>query len=185
MFQRGHFKFCVNCGAALAQYSIPPGDNRERAACKSCGHIEYENPRNVVGTIPMFGDKVLLCKRAIEPRYGKWTLPAGFMELGETTAEGALRETIEEAGVDPNQLTMHELYAVMNVTRVGQVHLFYRATLHEAKWNPGDETLEAALFAEQDIPWEDLAFRTVSAALRCYFEDRKRGSFVLHTQDIA
>jgi ADP-ribose pyrophosphatase YjhB (NUDIX family) len=180
MFLRGHFKFCVNCGAALT-YNIPAGDNRERAACTACGHIEYENPRNVVGTLPVYGDKVLLCKRAIEPRYGKWTLPAGFMELGETTAEGALRETIEEAGVI---VTLQGLYAVLNVTRVGQVHLFYRAQMHEAKWNPGVESLEVGLFAEHEIPWEELAFRTVSTALRCYFEDVKRGAFALHTQDI-
>jgi ADP-ribose pyrophosphatase YjhB (NUDIX family) len=181
MFLRGHFKFCVNCGAPIT-YNTPAGDNRERAACTACGHIEYENPRNVVGTIPVYGEKVLLCKRAIEPRYGKWTLPAGFMELGETTAEGALRETEEEAGV---VVTLQGLYAVLNVTRVGQVHLFYLAQLHEAVWNPGEETLEVALFTEHEIPWEELAFRTVSTALRCYFEDVKRGVYGFHTQDIS
>jgi ADP-ribose pyrophosphatase YjhB (NUDIX family) len=180
MFAPGQIRHCVRCGAAV-QYDVPPGDNRSRAWCRHCGHIEYENPRNVVGTIPVWDGQVLLCKRAIEPRYGLWTLPAGFMELGETTAEGALRETAEEAGA---RVELNGLFAVMNVVRVGQVHLFYRAQLLGDGFAPGEETLEARLFDERDVPWDQLAFRTVREALRCYFSDRHAGVFGLHTLDI-
>jgi ADP-ribose pyrophosphatase YjhB (NUDIX family) len=125
---------------------------------------------------------VLLCKRNIEPRRGKWTLPAGFMELGETTSQGAARETDEEAGA---QYEMLGLFTVMNVVRVGQVHLFYRARLLSDVFDPGYETIEARLFAEDEIPWEEIAFRTVRETLRCYFDDRRRGNFDrVHTLDI-
>ena len=144
----------------------------ERAICPSCHTVHYENPLNVVGTLPIWEDKVLLCKRNIEPRYGKWTLPAGFMELGETVAQGAARETDEEAGA---QIELLGLYTLMNVVRVGQVHFFYRAKLLSAQFNPGHETIEARLFSEQDIPWDDIAFRTVRETLKCFFEDRQRG----------
>lgn len=181
MFSPGQIKHCVRCGAAV-RYAVPPGDNRERALCPQCGHIEYENPRNVVGTLPVWNEQVLLCRRAIEPRYGLWTLPAGFMELGETTAEGALRETLEEAGA---QVQLQGLYTVMNVVRVGQVHLFYRAHLLGDRFAPGDETLEARLFDESDVPWDQLAFRTVRETLRCFFRDREAGVFGFHVMDIA
>jgi len=125
---------------------------------------------------------VLLCKRNIEPRYGKWTLPAGFMELGESTAEGALRETIEEAGA---QVEMEGLFTLLNVVRVGQVHLYYRARLLSDQFDPGHETQEARLFHETEIPWEDLAFRTVKETLERYFDDRRKGHFGVHTGDIA
>jgi ADP-ribose pyrophosphatase YjhB (NUDIX family) len=177
----GQIKHCTRCGTAIA-YSIPPADNRARALCPACGHIEYENPRNVVGTIPVWNDKVLLCRRAIEPRYGLWTLPAGFMELGETTEQGALRETHEEAGV---QIEILGLFAVMNVVRVGQVHMFYRARLLADAWQPGEETLEAKLFAEAEVPWDEIAFRTVREALQRYFADARTGRFGMHTADIS
>jgi ADP-ribose pyrophosphatase YjhB (NUDIX family) len=145
--------------------------------------VHYVNPLNVVGTLPVWGDQVLLCKRNIEPRWGKWTLPAGFMELGETTAEGALRETQEEAGAD---VEMGPLYSILNVVRVGQVHLFYLARLRSPEFNPGPESLEARLFAEAEIPWDDIAFKTTRETLRAYFEDRRAGQgFPLHTLDIA
>jgi ADP-ribose pyrophosphatase YjhB (NUDIX family) len=143
--------------------------------------VHYENPLNVVGTVPHFGERVLLCKRNIEPRKGKWTLPAGFMELGESTSEGAARETIEEAGALFN---MGELLTVMSVPRVGQVHLYYLAELTSDQFNPGFETQEARLFLESEIPWEELAFRTVQETLKHYFEDRQTGAFKVHAFNI-
>src|SRR5271156_3753211 len=131
-------KFCSVCGHPVA-LSIPPGDNRERFVCASCGTVHYQNPRNVVGTVPVWDDKVLLCRRAIEPRYGYWTLPAGFMENGETTSQAALRETQEEAGAN---IQLHELFSLLNVPHVDQVHLFYRATLLDLNYLAGAESLE-------------------------------------------
>ncbi len=135
----------------------------------------------MVGTVPHFGERVLLCKRNIEPRKGKWTLPAGFMELGESTSEGAARETIEEAGALFN---IGELLTVMSVPRVGQVHLYYLAELTSDQFNPGFETQEARLFLESEIPWEELAFRTVQETLKHYFEDRQTGEFKVHAFNI-
>ena len=172
---------CRVCGAKT-EYRVPADDNRERAVCTACGEIHYENPLNVVGTVPVWGDQVLLCRRNIEPRLGMWTLPAGFMELGETTADGALRETIEEASA---KVEMQGLFSVLNVVRVGQVHLFYRARMLDTSLNPGPETIEAALFREDEVPWDELAFRTVRQTLEHYFADRKAGSYTLHAGDIA
>lgn len=181
MFQRPLIKHCKNCGTAVV-YRVPDdGDTRERAVCPACDTIHYENPLNVVGTVPILGERVLLCKRNIEPRWGKWTLPAGFMELGETTAEGAARETDEEAGA---QYEIGGLFSVMNVPRVGQVHLFYHARLLSDIFAPGHETIEARLFTEDEIPWDEIAFRTVRETLHRYFEDRRRGHFGVHCMDI-
>lgn len=180
MFDMRRIKHCRICGAPT-QYSVPADDNRERAVCTVCGEIHYENPLNVVGTLPVWDEQVLLCRRNIEPRYGLWTLPAGFMELGESIAEGALRETVEEAGAN---IELLELYTVLNVVRVGQVHLFHRARLLDTRFAPGPETIEAQLFHEQEIPWDQLAFRTVRETLQHYFADRKRGRFELHVADI-
>ena len=178
---RSPIKHCRNCGASVV-YRVPDdGDTRERAVCPACDTIHYENPLNVVGTVPHLGDRVLLCKRNIEPRWGKWTLPAGFMELGETTEEGAARETQEEAGA---QFEMEGLITVMSVARVGQVHLYYRAKLLSDVFDPGHETIEARLFTEDVIPWEEIAFKTVKETLRLYFEDRRRGRFEVHNLDI-
>lgn len=178
---RGPIKHCRNCGSSVV-YRIPDdGDVKERAVCPACHTIHYENPLNVVGTIPYLGQRVLLCMRNIEPRHGKWTLPAGFMELGETTAEGALRETDEEAGAP---VELEALFSVLSVPRVGQVHLFYRARLLSDRFDPGHETIEARLFLEEEIPWEELAFRTVKETLLRYFEDRRAGRFQTHTLDI-
>jgi ADP-ribose pyrophosphatase YjhB (NUDIX family) len=178
---RSPIKHCRECGTAVA-YRIPDdGDTRPRAVCPACHTIHYENPLNVVGTIPVLGDRVLLCKRNIEPRWGKWTLPAGFMELDETTSQGAARETDEEAGA---QFEIGPLFSVLNVRRVGQVHLFYRATLHSGEFNPGTETIEARLFREDEIPWDELAFRTVKETLVCFFADRRAGQFGVHCVDI-
>ncbi|MEO7940534.1 MAG: NUDIX hydrolase [Burkholderiaceae bacterium] len=178
---RGHIKHCRNCGTAVV-YRIPDdGDTRERAVCPLCHTIHYENPLNVVGTVPHLGDKVLLCKRNIEPRKGKWTLPAGFMELEETTAEGAARETVEEAGA---LFEMEGLFSVLNVARVGQVHLFYTARLLSDHVDPGHETMEARLYTEAEIPWDEIAFRTVKETLEHYFADRHAGGLGFHVIDI-
>ena len=182
MFHYSPIKHCKNCGTAVV-YRIPDdGDTRERAVCPACNTIHYENPLNVVGTVPHWGDQVLLCKRNIEPRWGKWTLPAGFMELHETTAQGAARETDEEAGA---QYEMEGLFSILNVVRVGQVHLFYRARLLSTVFNPGHETIEARLFTEAEIPWDEIAFRTVKETLEHYFDDRRKGQFSIHQVDIA
>lgn len=181
---RSQIKHCRACGAAVGHRLPDDGDTRIRAICPECGTVHYENPLNVVGTVPCWGHdgaQVLLCKRNIEPRWGKWTLPAGFMEMGESTAEGAARETHEEAGA---QIEMLGLFTVLNVVRVGQVHLYYRARLLSDVFEPGYETLEARLFREEDIPWNDLAFRTVSETLKLYFADRRAGTFAIHAGDI-
>lgn len=181
MFLPRRIQHCRICGAPAA-YRMPTADNRERAVCSACGEIHYENPLNVVGTVPVWGEQVLLCRRAIEPRHGLWTLPAGFMELGESTADGALRETVEEAGA---KVEMQALFSVISVVRVGQVHLFYRARMLDASLDPGPESLEARLFREDEVPWDELAFRTVRQTLEWFFEDRRLGSFSVHTGDIA
>jgi ADP-ribose pyrophosphatase YjhB (NUDIX family) len=171
---------CRACGART-EYRVPPDDNRERAICSACGEIHYENPINVVGTIPVWGEQVLLCRRAIEPRHGLWTLPAGFLELGESTSAGALRETEEEAGA---HVELEALFTVLNVVRVGQVHLFYRARMVDTHLAPGPETLEARLFREDEVPWDQIAFRTVRQTLEHFFADRRQGRFGFHTSDI-
>lgn len=172
---------CRVCGQRT-EYRVPADDNRDRAICTACGEIHYENPINVVGTVPVWGDSVLLCRRNIEPRYGLWTLPAGFLELGETAAEGALRETVEEAGA---RVELLGLYAVLNVVRAGQLHLFYRAQMLDTHLDPGPETIEARLFREHEVPWDEMAFRTVRDTLLNFFEDRRRGCFGLHTGDVS
>jgi ADP-ribose pyrophosphatase YjhB (NUDIX family) len=177
MFVPRRIQHCALCGAAT-QYRVPGDDNRERAVCSGCGEIHYENPINVVGTVPVWGDQVLLCRRNIEPRYGMWTLPAGFLELGETVSAGALRETEEEAGA---HIELQELFTVLDVVRAGQLHLFWRARMLDTHLAPGPETIEARLFREDEVPWEQIAFRTVRQTLEHFFADRKAGHFVLHT----
>lgn len=189
MFPRPPIKHCKSCGNAVSLRLPDDGDSRQRAVCTVCALVHYENPLNVVGTIPVWhahGDpsstgQVLLCKRSIEPRKGFWTLPAGFMELNETSAQGAARETDEEAGA---QFELQGLYSLINVPRVGQVHFFYRAKLLSDEFNPGFETLEARLFHEVDIPWEQIAFRTVRETLERYFAEARSGQFGLHHFDI-
>lgn len=182
-------KFCSEC-AHTVDLLIPAGDNRPRYVCSQCGTIHYQNPKMVVGSIPIWqrdGEtRVLLCRRAIEPRYGFWTLPAGFMENDETTSAGALRETVEEAGAN---IELHELFSLLNVPRVHQVHLFYRARLRDLNYAAGSESLEVRMFTEAEIPWNEIAFPTVSHTLKFYFSDLARiertgGTFGLHTEDI-
>lgn len=179
---RSPVKFCRNCGTAVEDRVPDDGDTKIRAVCPSCKTIHYENPLNVVGTVPIWGNKVLLCKRNIEPRFGKWTLPAGFLEIGESLAEGAARETHEEAGAE---FEIEELFSIMNVPRVGQVHIFYKARLLSDVFNPGFETIEAKLFEEHEIPWDELAFKTVKETLAFYFQDRQQGKYQLHQSVIA
>jgi len=181
MFQARSFRHCKACGGPVL-YQVPADDNRERAVCTVCGNVHYENPLAVVGTVPVWGDQVLLCRRNIEPRYGLWTLPAGFMEIGETVAEGALRETIEEAGA---HVEMQDLYTVLNVVRVGQLHLFHRARLLDTDFAPGPESIEARLFHEHEIPWDQIAFKTSRVTLEYFFADRRGGRFGVRTADIA
>ncbi len=169
--------YCTQCANPLARI-IPPDDNRVRDVCLQCGSVHYQNPRNVVGVIPIWENKILLCKRAIEPRYNTWTLPAGFMELKETSAEGALREADEEAGIAGIELG--PLFSVIDVPSAGQVHIFYLATITQPELNPGPESLEARYFEFDAIPWDNLSFRTVSTTLEHYLADAKKGQFSIH-----
>jgi ADP-ribose pyrophosphatase YjhB (NUDIX family) len=172
--------FCSHCGAPVT-LRIPPGDQLPRYVCDRCQTIHYLNPKLVVGAIPEWGERILLCKRAIEPRYGKWTLPAGFMENEETTAEAARRETAEEACA---RIEVGEIYSLINVAYISQVHILYRARLLDLDFSPGPESLEVRLFEEHEIPWNELAFRSVAMTLRYYFEDRREGRFRFHAADI-
>jgi ADP-ribose pyrophosphatase YjhB (NUDIX family) len=160
---------------------VPPGDSLQRWVCDQCGEIHYQNPKLVVGTLPEFEGRILLCRRAIEPRYGYWTLPAGFLENDETAAQGAARETLEEAGA---RVELGEPFTLISVPHVNQVHLFYRARLLDLRFQPGEETLEAQMFEEDAVPWQDVAFRTVANTLRHWFADRKSGAFGFHAEDI-
>ena len=160
---------------------VPAGDNLPRWLCEQCGEIHYQNPKLVVGSVPEFEGKLLLCRRAIEPRYGYWTLPAGFMENDETAGQAALRETLEEAGA---QVELGAPFSLISVPHVNQVHLFYRARVRDALFKPGEETLEVALFEEGAIPWKEIAFRTVGLTLKHWFADRKAGAFGFHAEDL-
>ena len=173
-------KFCPSCGAQVAN-RVPPGDSLPRHVCDACGHIHYQNPKLVLGSIPEWQGRLLLCRRAIEPRYGYWTLPAGFMENDETTAEAAARETLEEAGA---RIELQAPFSMISVPYVNQVHLFYRARLLDLEFKPGVESLEVALFEEARVPWKDIAFRTVGLTLKHWFADRKGGAFGFHAEDL-
>ena len=169
-------KYCSHCRADIV-VTIPAGDNRERFMCSSCDIIFYENPRIIAGSSPVYGDQILLCKRSIEPRLGYWTLPAGFMENGETTQQGAWRETIEESQAD---VAIGELYSICNVPRINQVHMFYLAKMADDTFGPTTESSEVGLFTAAEIPWDDIAFGTVKQTLKHFLEDRKNGTFNLH-----
>ena len=173
-------KYCSICGEEVI-LKIPVDDTRERHVCVSCETIHYQNPNVVAGAIPVWNDQVLLCRRSIEPRYGLWTLPAGFMEMGETTTEAAVRETMEEANA---RVEIQELYVVINLPQVNQVYMMFRSRLLDLDFHPGLESLETALFHESEIPWDTLAFRTITHTLRFYFKDKTRGKFPLHFGDI-
>ena len=174
-------KFCSRCGSEHMVWRTPEGDTRPRHVCDSCGEIFYQNPNIVAGSIPVWGDQVLLCKRAIEPRFGYWTLPAGFMENAETTAEAAARETLEEACA---RVEVGELYAVFNLPQINQVYMMFLADLPVLEFAPGSESLECRLYHEHEIPWSELAFPTITHTLKFFFEDRRQGRFRLHFGDI-
>jgi len=166
-------KYCSSCGQSVTN-TVPAGDNRQRWVCDNCGAVHYQNPKIVVGCVPERDGEILLCKRAIEPRYGFWTVPAGFMELGETIAEGAARETLEEACAE---VEIGHLFASVDVVDAGQVHLFFTARL-TGDFAAGDESLEVGMFREEQIPWEDIAFRSGTFALQKYFADGGRNNGV-------
>ena len=165
--------YCGQCGASVERI-IPAGDTKPRDVCSRCGHIHYENPRIIAGCLPVFEDKVLLCQRAIEPRRGKWTLPAGFLENAETIQEGAVRETLEEANARVHNL---ELYTLFSLPHISQVYMFYRADLSDLDFSAGEESLAVGLYGESDIPWDELSFPVVTDTLKCYFADRDNGEF--------
>ena len=170
-------KFCSNCGSPRLELRVPEGDTLPRHVCAQCGTIHYQNPKIVVGCLPEWEDRILLCKRAIEPRLGLWTLPAGFLENGETLMNGALRETLEEASA---RVALGDLYAVISLPQINQVYMMFRARLDDLAFGPGAESLEVRLFDEADVPWESLAFRTIARTLRNFFLDRRLGAFRLH-----
>ena len=174
-------KFCPECGAPV-ELRIPADDNRERHVCTVCTTIHYQNPKMIVGAIPEWEDgRILLCRRAIEPRHGLWTLPAGFMENGETTLEAAARETQEEANA---MVQVGDLYSLYNIPYINQVYMLFRARLLNLDFSPGTESLEVALFSENEIPWDNMAFRAVSLTLKNYFSDRKAGNYKFHIGDL-
>lgn len=163
--------FCNQCGAKV-EFRIPPGDQLPRHICDSCGTIHYENPRIVVGCVPDYQGKILLCRRGIEPRRGFWTVPAGFMENGETLQQGAARETWEEALA---KVEIGSLLSIVHVLHAHQVHVFFRAILKEPQFGAGPESLEATLMDPKDIPWADIAFPSTVYSLERYLEDRAAG----------
>ena len=172
--------FCSSCGESVI-IKIPEGDNRERHVCEYCLTIHYENPRVIAGVLPVYGDQILLCRRAIEPRHGFWTLPAGFLENGESSLQGALRECVEEANA---QVVEPQLYALFDIPQINQVYVFYRAEMTEAKFNPTFESSEVALFDEENIPWDELAFPVVELALHHFLDDRQSGNFIVRHDEI-
>jgi ADP-ribose pyrophosphatase YjhB (NUDIX family) len=173
-------KFCNSCGAAVT-HRIPEGDSLARAVCDTCGTIQYQNPKIVVGCVPVHGDRILICKRAIEPRHGLWTLPAGFMENNESAAEGAAREALEEANA---RVDIEDLYTVYSIPHISQVYMMFRARLLDTDVSPGAESLEVKLVREDEIPWDQLAFTMVKRTLQHFLEDRRRGTFTPRFGDI-
>jgi len=172
--------FCSQCGARVS-LKVPAGDALPRFVCDACATIHYQNPKLIVGCIPEWEDRILLCRRAIEPRRGLWTLPAGFMENGETTMAGAARETLEEANARVNVM---QLFAVYNIPHISQVYVLFRARLLDLDYSAGEESLEVRLFTEQEVPWDEIAFATVRNTLTHYFDDRRHGHFGMHVGTI-
>ncbi len=173
-------KYCSVCGNEV-RVGVPEGDNRPRHICDHCGTVHYHNPKVVAGCIAHWEDKVLMCQRAIEPRQGLWTVPAGFMENGETTYEGAMRETLEEANA---RVEVDDLYVTVNLPHINQVYMLFRGRLLDLAFSPGDESLDVRLIGEEEMPWDRMAFPTVSEALKLYFADRAQGRFPVRMLDI-
>ncbi|MCB1915274.1 MAG: NUDIX hydrolase [Rhodocyclaceae bacterium] len=174
-------RYCSNCGREVDR-KVPAGDTLPRFVCESCGTVHYQNPKMVVGTLPVFENRILLARRAIEPRRGLWTLPAGFMENNETTGEAALRETREEVGAE---VELGMLFSLVNIAHISQVHMFYLARMSSEAFAPGVESLEARLFAEEDLPWNEMAFRSSTLTLRHFLDDRRARQFRVHLEDLA
>ena len=172
--------FCSSCGSKVTLL-IPAGDNRHRFVCDECGMIHYQNPNVVTGCIPEWDDRILLCKRAIEPKYGSWTLPAGFMENGESSMLGAAREAMEEANAKMRDM---KLFCVFSIPHINQVYTMYRGVLHEGTASPGDESLEVRLVTENEVPWGELSFPVIIETLKLYYKDRKSGSYSTHYGEI-
>lgn len=173
-------RYCSQCGSKIS-YRIPPGDNLPRFICDQCQTIYYENPKIVVGCIPEWDGRILFCRRAIEPQYGKWTVPAGYLENGETVAAGAGRETYEEAGATVQDI---QPFAIFDLVFVGQIYLIFRSGLKHPGFKAGHESLDVRFFREEEVPWDELAFPVIRKALRLYFEDRSKGGFSFHTGEI-
>lgn len=172
--------FCTQCGAALSVL-VPVGDNRPRHVCIDCGCIHYQNPKIVTGVLAEWEGRVLLCRRAIEPRYGLWTVPAGFMENDESAHEGAAREAVEEANA---RIAVTGLYTLFNLTHINQVYMLYRGRLLDLDFKPGEESLEVGLFSREQVPWDALAFQVVRETLGFYFDDQRSGNFQLRSGTI-
>lgn len=172
--------FCSACGEKVS-LEIPEGDNRQRHVCVGCGTVHYQNPKVVTGCIPEWEDKILLCKRSIEPRSGLWTIPAGFMENSETNMEGAAREAMEEANADMKNMS---LFCVYSIPHINQVYTIYRGTLHQGKASAGEESEEVALVKEKEIPWSEMAFPVVIETLKLYYEDVTKNVFTTHHGEI-
>jgi ADP-ribose pyrophosphatase YjhB (NUDIX family) len=173
-------KFCSVCGYEV-RVGVPQGDNRPRHLCDQCGTVHYHNPKVVAGCIAHWGEQILMCRRAIEPRHGLWTVPAGFMENGETTYQGAMRETLEEANA---RVGIDDLFVTVNLPHIDQVYMLFRGRLLDLDFSPGEESLEVELMSEEQMPWDTMAFPTVTEALKLYFDDRRRGEFAVHMLDI-
>ena len=173
-------KYCSACGQAVV-FKIPENDDRKRFVCDSCATVHYQNPRVIVGCLATHEDRILLCRRAIKPRHGRWTLPAGFLENGEATVDGALRETWEEALAE---IESDGLYAIFNLPKINQVYMIFRGELKNTNFGPGEESLEVALFEEHEIPWDDLAFEVMRKTLELYYQDVKKGEFPVRMLDI-
>lgn len=165
-------EYCCSCATKLVK-RIPKGDNLPRWLCEQCGFVHYENPKIVVGTLPVIAGKVLLCRRGNEPQYGLWTLPAGYLEMGESTWQGARRETMEEVGLSLNR---GELYGVLDIPHASQVHMLFLCELAAGQFDCGDESIELALFGESDLPWHELAFSAYGKLIRHYFNEQIAGT---------
>lgn len=176
MYEVPELKCCVDCGSPL-EFKIPEDDTKERYVCPKCGHIHYQNPHNIVGTVPVYENKVLLCRRAIEPCFGEWNLPAGHQEMKEGTMAGAIRETKEEAGAE---LVNVRPFMLFDVPFASGTHIYFIGDVVNPDCKPGPETLEQRFFSEEEIPWDKIAFNSVKRALRCYFSDLKKGKIGFH-----
>lgn len=172
--------FCPRCASPVVE-RVPQGDDRPRHMCDACGAIHYSNPKIVAGCVPVWEDKVLLCRRAIAPRHGLWTLPAGFMENGETTQAAAMRETLEEACA---RVEVNDLYCYLNIPRISQVYVIFLARLLDLDFAPGAESLEVELFEESRVPWDEMAFPAIEITLRHFFDDRREGRFATRVLDV-